>query len=130
VFGGISVPGSLLPKHRAFYNNVTFDNGVNTDVLGGNSDPKDLGIIYSDKRNGGRLPYYHRMDVSIKRIFKFSKQHYLRGNCLRYKRLQPPKHLLLRSCALHEGEPIAHFAKLKRNVSVLMVPGQCPNDAH
>ena len=58
---------------QGFYNNVTFDDGVNTDVLGGNSDPNDLGIIYADKRNGGRLPYYHRMDLSIKRIFKFSK---------------------------------------------------------
>jgi hypothetical protein len=67
--------GSGFPftQTQGFYNNVTFDNGVNTDVLGGNSDPKDLGIIYSDKRNGGRLPYYHRMDVSLKRIFKFSK---------------------------------------------------------
>ncbi len=67
--------GSGFPftQTQGFYNNVTFDDGVNTDVLGGNSDPKDLGIIYSDKRNGGRLPYYHRMDISLKRIFKFSK---------------------------------------------------------
>ena len=33
----------------------------------------DLGIIYSDTRNGGRLPYYHRLDMSLKRTFKFSK---------------------------------------------------------
>ncbi|MBK6996089.1 MAG: TonB-dependent receptor [Lewinellaceae bacterium] len=67
--------GSGFPftQTQGFYNNVTFDDGVNTDVLGGNSDPNDVGIIYADKRNGGRLPYYHRMDVSIKRIFKFSK---------------------------------------------------------
>lgn len=58
---------------QGFYNNITFGEGVNTDVLGGNSDPNDLGIIYDSKRNGGRLPYYHRMDISIKRIFKFSK---------------------------------------------------------
>lgn len=67
--------GSGFPftQTQGFYNNVVFDDGVNTDVLGGNSEPNDLGIIYADKRNGGRLPYYHRMDVSIKRIFKFSK---------------------------------------------------------
>ena len=41
--------------------------------LGGNSDPKNVGIIYASQRNGGRLPYYHRMDVSIKRTFKFTK---------------------------------------------------------
>jgi hypothetical protein len=67
--------GSGFPftQTQGFYNNVVFDDGVNTNVLGGNSDPNDLGIIYADKRNGGRLPYYHRMDISIKRIFKFSK---------------------------------------------------------
>ena len=67
--------GSGFPftQTQGFYNNVNFDDGVNTDVLGGNSDPSDLGIIYADKRNGGRLPYYHRMDISMKRIFKFSK---------------------------------------------------------
>lgn len=67
--------GSGFPftQTQGFYNNVTFGDGVNTDVLGGNSDPKDIGIIYADKRNGGRLPYYHRMDISLKRIFKFSK---------------------------------------------------------
>ncbi len=67
--------GSGFPftQTQGFYNNVPFQDGVNTDVLGGNTDPNDLGIIYADKRNGGRLPYYHRMDVSIKRVFKFSK---------------------------------------------------------
>ncbi len=58
---------------QGFYNNTTFGDGVNTDVLGGNSTSQDLGIIYADKRNGGRLPYYHRMDISLKRVFKFSK---------------------------------------------------------
>ncbi len=58
---------------QGFYNNVAFNDGVNTDVLGGNSNPEQLGLIYSSERNGGRLPYYHRMDVSIKRVFKFTK---------------------------------------------------------
>lgn len=58
---------------QGFYDNITFQNGVNTNVLGGNINPKDLGIIYASERNGGRLPYYHRMDISMKRTFKFSK---------------------------------------------------------
>jgi CarboxypepD_reg-like domain/TonB-dependent Receptor Plug Domain len=65
--------GSGFPftQTQGFYNNVPFfDNGINTDVLGGQG---DLGIIYADKRNGGRLPYYHRLDVSLKRVFKFTK---------------------------------------------------------
>ena len=67
--------GSGFPftQTQGFYNNVQFDNGVNTDVLGGNSNPEDIGIIYANTRNGGRLPYYHRMDISMKRVFKFSK---------------------------------------------------------
>ena len=55
---------------QGFYNNITFDQGIGSDVLGGNG---DLGIIYAEKRNGGRLPYYHRLDVSLKRSFSFSK---------------------------------------------------------
>ncbi len=67
--------GSGFPftRTQGFYNNIPFNDGVNTDVLGGNTNPDDLGIIYSSKRNDGRLPYYHRMDVSIKRVFKFTK---------------------------------------------------------
>jgi CarboxypepD_reg-like domain/TonB-dependent Receptor Plug Domain len=66
--------GSGFPftQTQGFYNSVPFfQNGIGTDVLGGQG---DLGILYSDVRNGGRLPYYHRLDVSIKRTFKFSKR--------------------------------------------------------
>jgi hypothetical protein len=55
---------------QGFYSSYDFSDGVGTDVLTGNP---DLGIVYSDVRNGGRLPYYHRLDVSVKRIFRFSK---------------------------------------------------------
>ncbi len=55
---------------QGFYTFFTFEEGINTDVLTGNP---DLGIIYDDVRNGGRLPYYHRLDVSLKRNFSFSK---------------------------------------------------------
>ena len=68
--------GSGFPftQTQGFYNNVDFSGGIGTDVLGGNGkDVSDLGIVYSDKRNGGRLPYYHRLDVSLKRQFSFSK---------------------------------------------------------
>ncbi|MCC7246683.1 MAG: TonB-dependent receptor [Saprospiraceae bacterium] len=55
---------------QGFFTNYDFSNGINTDFLGGNG---DIGIEYADKRNGGRLPYYHRLDLSLKRTFKFSK---------------------------------------------------------
>jgi hypothetical protein len=65
--------GSGFPfsQTQGFYNNIPFyQDGIGTNVLGGQG---ELGIIYSEERNGGRLPYYHRLDVSIKRMFKFSK---------------------------------------------------------
>lgn len=67
--------GSGFPftKTQGFYTAFNFDNGVSTDVLGGNNGVTDLGIIYASQRNNGRLPYYHRMDISIKRIIKYGK---------------------------------------------------------
>ncbi|MEO6759391.1 MAG: TonB-dependent receptor, partial [Saprospiraceae bacterium] len=68
--------GSGFPftQTQGFYNNIDFGNGIGTDINGGNGqDISDLGIIYADKRNGGRLPYYHRLDMSLKRQFTFSK---------------------------------------------------------
>lgn len=55
---------------QGFYTFHTFEEGINTDVLTGNP---DLGIIFDENRNAGRLPYYHRLDASIKRTFSFSK---------------------------------------------------------
>jgi hypothetical protein len=55
---------------QGFYSNFTFSHGISTDVNGGNP---DLGILYSDQRNSGRLPYYHRLDLSVKRLFDISK---------------------------------------------------------
>ena len=33
----------------------------------------ELGIEFSEDRNSGRLPDYHRLDLSLKRTFDFSK---------------------------------------------------------
>lgn len=56
---------------QGFYNNNPFADGISTDILTDN--PDDIGIIYDEDRNAGRLPYYHRLDLSIKRTFKFTK---------------------------------------------------------
>lgn len=55
---------------QGFYTNFNYNDGITTDVLGGNG---DLGIVYAGERNGGRLPYYTRLDLSIKRTIEFSK---------------------------------------------------------
>jgi hypothetical protein len=62
--------GSGFPftKTKAFYNYLDFLSGPDTDYETVN--PDNVGILYSDVRNGGRLPYYHRLDLSIqKKIF-------------------------------------------------------------
>ncbi|MEL6866526.1 MAG: TonB-dependent receptor, partial [Bacteroidota bacterium] len=55
---------------QGFYQVYDFQDGLQTDVL---TDNGELGIIYSEDRNSGRLPYYHRLDLSLKRHFIFSK---------------------------------------------------------
>jgi hypothetical protein len=55
---------------QGFYTNLPFSNGLDTDIVGENG---DLGIIYSEDRNSGRLPTYHRLDASVKYIAEFSR---------------------------------------------------------
>ncbi len=55
---------------QGFYQDFEFDNGLNSVPMTGNG---DLGVILDSKRNAGRLPFYHRMDGSLKRVFKFGK---------------------------------------------------------
>ncbi len=65
--------GSGFPftKTKGFYNYLDYLGGVGTSYQTAN--PNNVGIIYSSERNGGRLPYYHRLDVSLQKKFKFSK---------------------------------------------------------
>ncbi|MEM1120311.1 MAG: TonB-dependent receptor [Bacteroidota bacterium] len=55
---------------QGFYTFNTFEDGISTDVL---TDNPDLGIIFDENRNAGRLPYYHRLDASIKKTIRFSR---------------------------------------------------------
>ncbi|MEP7265774.1 MAG: hypothetical protein ABI772_14815, partial [Bacteroidota bacterium] len=63
--------GSGFPftKTAGFYENLTFKDGLFTDV---GTDNGELGIIYGDL-NDGRLPDYHRMDISLKKTFLIGK---------------------------------------------------------
>lgn len=65
--------GSGFPftKTRGFYNYQSYLGGVSTPYETNN--PEDIGIIYSSERNGGRLPYYHRFDISLQKKIKFTK---------------------------------------------------------
>jgi hypothetical protein len=55
---------------QGFYGSLSPKGGVGADVLTTNP---DLGVIYSDKRNGGRLPDYHRLDISLRKAISFTK---------------------------------------------------------
>jgi len=65
--GGTGFPFTLT---QGFYEEFNFSDGITTDIL---KDNGDLGVILDEKRNGGRLPSYHRLDLSLKRTFTFSK---------------------------------------------------------
>lgn len=55
---------------QGFFDRNNLTNGINTSIPTSNG---SLGIIYADQRNTGRLPYYHRLDLSLKKRFEFSK---------------------------------------------------------
>ena len=55
---------------QGFYGQYDLLGGIDSDVLTGNP---DLGIIYSEDRNSGHLPDYHRLDMSLKKTFEISK---------------------------------------------------------
>ncbi len=65
--------GSGLPftQTQGFYNGQDASQGISLDYLSNNS--QYLSVQYADL-NGGRLPFYHRLDVNIKRTFKLSKK--------------------------------------------------------
>jgi hypothetical protein len=54
---------------QGFYEQLDFNQGFATDIIHQNG---QVGIYY-DELNKGRLSYYHRLDASVRRIFKFSK---------------------------------------------------------
>jgi len=63
--------GSGFPftQTQGFYENLTFSDGINTVYTSTNG---NLGIVYADL-NEGRLPYYHRLDISLSKRIEFSK---------------------------------------------------------
>ncbi len=62
--------GSGLPftQTQGFYNGQSATQGISLDYVTNNS--QFISVQYAEL-NGGRLPYYHRLDVSIKRDIKF-----------------------------------------------------------
>ena len=71
--------GSGFPftQTAGFYESVDFLDGISTDYTTSNG---SLGIIYDDELNGGRLPYYHRLDLAVKRTFNFANKNKVEMN--------------------------------------------------
>ncbi|MBS1615043.1 MAG: TonB-dependent receptor [Bacteroidetes bacterium] len=66
--------GSPFPftQTQGFYENLNLtSNGIGTNYLQQNG---QLGLLYASQVNGGRLSYYHRVDISAKKRFELSKQ--------------------------------------------------------
>lgn len=61
--------GFPLTQTTGFYENLAFQGPINQDYTSQNG---EIGIRYGDL-NGGRLPWYHRFDVSLKRKFVLSE---------------------------------------------------------
>ncbi|MCC7232406.1 MAG: TonB-dependent receptor [Bacteroidia bacterium] len=63
--------GSPFPftQTQGFYENLTFPDGIGTDITNQNG---ELGVYYAGL-NGGRLSYFHRLDLSLQYTWKISK---------------------------------------------------------
>lgn len=65
--------GSPFPftQTQGFYENSNiFQNGITTNYLEGNG---SVGILYAEQLNGGRLSWYHRLDISAKKRFEITE---------------------------------------------------------
>jgi hypothetical protein len=59
---------------QGFYQKFDFQDGIYTDYTTANTN--QVGILYGDL-NSKRLPYYHRLDVNVKRRFDFGEYSFL-----------------------------------------------------
>lgn len=64
--------GSSLPftQTQGFYEYIDFNGGINEDYTKTNG---ALQILYAEELNGGRLPQYHRLDISIKKTYNLKQ---------------------------------------------------------
>lgn len=80
-FSGRFTYGSGFPftQTQGFFEKINFDvrDGTTTDVVAQNG---SLGVLLSADYNGGRLPSYHRMDLSVKRRFRLFERAVLELN--------------------------------------------------
>ncbi|GIV34520.1 MAG: TonB-dependent receptor [Chitinophagales bacterium] len=70
--------GFPFTRTQAFYldlGNIFYQNGILTNYVTANpQNAEDIGIVYEEQINAGRLPGYHRLDLSAKCSIPFSKR--------------------------------------------------------
>ncbi len=64
---GTGLPFTLT---QGFYNKIDFGDGLDTNPVTENG---NLGVVLDPKRNAGRLPTYHRLDVSLKKTVQLGR---------------------------------------------------------
>ena len=71
--------GSGFPftQTQAFYESNPFTNGIGTNITANNG---NLGVLYAAQQDGGRLPFYHRLDLQIKKVFTFKERYKIELN--------------------------------------------------
>ncbi|OWY22415.1 TonB-dependent receptor [Sphingobacteriales bacterium UPWRP_1] len=71
--------GSGFPftQTQGFYESIDFNGGIDANYLSQNG---TLGVIYDEKLNGGRLPAYHRLDLSLHKEWKIGKYSAIEAN--------------------------------------------------
>jgi hypothetical protein len=79
-FGGRWSLGSGFPftQTQGFFEKLNFDNNGSQTNIGQQNG--NLGILYSANLNQGRLPYFHRLDVSIKRRWQLKNRFLVETN--------------------------------------------------
>jgi len=66
--------GFPFTQTQGFYQWQTFSDGISSNYLANNNNPQtQLGVIYEDQLNRGRLPFYHRLDFSARYTLDVSK---------------------------------------------------------
>jgi len=70
--------GSGFPftQTQGFFEEFNFSDGINTNYISSNG---NLGVIYAEL-NIGRLPFYHRLDLSAKKTWEFDNENKLEIN--------------------------------------------------
>ncbi len=68
--------GFPFTQNAGFYPYMSFEDGIDTDVF---TAEEELGILYGEY-NAGRLPTYHRLDISAKRVFYLSETAKIEAN--------------------------------------------------